>query len=80
MTGRKGEEWIDLESQIGGFWALDAWSDREYCAVFDTKEEAEREKDWIIREVPDFEGSVFVSPTARCCGKEVNGSTFRHKG
>jgi len=69
--GPKGKEWINFQTFIGGWWSLDAWSDREYCALYDTKEEAEKEAAEIVASDPgEWSGQVFVCPTLRRFGEE----------
>ena len=66
------EKWINFKTFIGGWWGLDAWCDWEYRAVYDTKEEAEREAAEIIASDPGrWAGIVYVAPTVTLKGEEA---------
>lgn len=74
------EKWINFRTFIGGWWSLDAWSDREYCALYDTKEEAEKEVAEFLAEDPDrWTGIIFVCPTLRRLGEEKVVSVIKAK-
>lgn len=80
LLGRRGEEYVNLRTFIYGWWSLDAWSDREYCALYDTKEEAEKDKAWIVKGDEDtWQGIVHVAPTKRRLGEERVVSEIRAK-
>lgn len=69
--GPKGREWVNFQTFIGAWWSFDTWSDREYCALYDTKEEAQKDADWIIATDPaHWTGIVYVAPTLRRLGEE----------
>lgn len=71
-VGRGKDRHMDLDVYIGGWWALDAWADWEYRAVYDTKEEAEREAEEIIASDPEkWSGVVHVAPTLTFKGDEI---------
>lgn len=76
--GPKGKEWIELRTFINSWWSLDAWSDREYCALYDTKEEAEKDAAEIVASDPGmWAGIVHVAPTQRKFGEEKIVSVIR---
>jgi len=65
------DRWPNFRAFIGGWWCIDAWSDREYCALYDTKEEAEKEVAEINASDPsEWAGTIFVCPTLRRLGEE----------
>lgn len=76
LLGMRGKEWINLHTFIYGWWGLDAWCDREYCALYDSKEEAEKDAAWL-REHEDFKDCTFVAPTLRRFGEEKIVSVIR---
>lgn len=56
---------------IYDFWDSECWADREYCALYGTKKEAEIIARAIIRSYPgEFASTVIVVPTARRYGTE----------
>lgn len=61
-----------LDPLIFGWWGLDAWCDWEYRAVYDTKEEAEREIAEIVASDPErWAGVVHAAPTLKLKGEEA---------
>ena len=60
-----------LDPLIYGWWGYDAWVDWEYRAIYDTKEEAEKDAAEFVKEDPErWEGVIHVAPTLKLTGEE----------